>query len=332
MRDALYRKESSPETVLARIVNGRSLFFESAKERKKFHVLWSELWDEVRDNYSREHDVCAKARARFLELNDKCFATIRTLDQQNVGIEVMTNPDFMELSHITTMISTALIMFNTPEKLGDSPDDLIEKTNTMEQIIDELSNSLIEGDARIYQLKISLKGAKPPIWRRILIPSSMELIDLHHAIQATMGWYNCHLYQFKQGHNYFQPNPDPEFMGFGRFENVDSTGIRIGNLLQSEKDKIDYEYDFGDSWEHTVLLEKILEPEEGKPYPVCIKGKRTCPPEDCGGIWGYYNLLDLLGNPKNEEHEGMFEWIGGKIDPETFDLDEANARLKHYFK
>jgi hypothetical protein len=332
MRDALYRKETSPETVLARITSGRSLFFESAEEQECFHALWSELWDEVQGNYSRKHDVCAKPRSRFLELNDKCFATIRTLDQQNVGMEVMTNPDFMELSHITTMISAALIMFNTPEKLDDSPDDLIEKTGMLEQIIDELSNSLIEGDVSIYQLKVSIKGAKPPIWRRILIPASMELIDLHHAIQAAMGWYNCHLHQFRQGRTNFVPNPDPEFMGFGGFDDVDSKGMRIDHLLQSEKDKISYEYDFGDSWEHTVLLEKILEPEEGKPYPVCIKGKRACPPEDCGGIWGYYNLLDILENPADEEHEEMLEWVGGKIDPETFDLDEANARLKYYFK
>jgi len=107
--------------------------------------------------------------------------------------------------------------------------------------------------------------------------------------------------------------------------------VRVGDLLQKEKDKIVYEYDFGDSWEHTVTLEKILDPEEGQVYPVCIKGKRACPPEDCGGIWGYYNLLEILDDPKCDEHQGILDWVGGTIDPEAFDLEVANARVRQRF-
>jgi len=337
MRDALYQGCKNPEEVLARVAAGRSLFFASSEDQEEFHDLWSELWDDLRDRYSRKDDICAKARSKFLAINDKCFAAMRQLDERGTGMEIMKNPAFMEFGKLTAMISSTLIMFNAPEMLDAPPGDLGEMTEMLEAAIDDLTGRLAShppGDGaagKIYQLKVSLKGSKPPIWRRILVPSEMKLVDLHHTIQAAMGWHNCHLHQFKHGRTCFQPDPDPEFMGFWGFDDVDSAGVRIGDLLQSEKDKIGYEYDFGDSWEHVVLLEKILEPEDGQAYPVCIKGKRACPPENCGGLWGYYNLLEILENPKDEEYEGMLEWVGGKIDPEAFDLAEANARLKRYF-
>ncbi|NLX24724.1 MAG: plasmid pRiA4b ORF-3 family protein [Lentisphaerae bacterium] len=217
----------------------------------------------------------------------------------------------------------------------------------LDEAIDRLSDQLLESAPKnkpkvkaakkndrqeIYQLKISLKGSKPPIWRRILIPAEMELIDLHDAIQASMGWDGYHLHQFKQGNTFYLPEPDDEFTGFGGFDTEDSSGVRIDQLLRTEKDKIEYEYDFGDSWDHEVLLEKVLEPAAGAVYPVCVKGKGACPPEDCGGLWGYYNLLEILGDPEDEEHEGMLAWAGGPIDPAAFDLDEANARLREWFK
>jgi len=338
MRDALYQGCKNPEEVLARVAAGRSLFFASSEDQEEFHDLWSVLWDDLRRDYSKEADSCAEARSKFLVINDKCFAAMRQLDGRGMGMEIVENPAFLEFGKLTAMISSTLVMFNAPEILDELPGDLDEMTKLLNVAIDDLIERLTTGgaaassaDGRIFQLKVSLKGAKPPIWRRILVPSDMELIDLHHAIQATMGWYDYHLHQFKLGRTFFQPDPDPEFMGFGGFETEDSAGVQICDLLRSEKEKIDYEYDFGDSWEHVVLLEKIVEPEEGQAYPVCIKGKRACPPEDCGGLWGYYNLLEILENPKDEEYEGMLEWVGGKIDPEAFDLAEANARLKRYF-
>lgn len=338
MRDALYNGCKNPEEVLARVAAGRDLFFDSAVDQEEFHDLWSGLWDELRQKYSRKDDICAEVRSKILAINDKGLAAIRLLDGQGTGLEIMENPAFLELGRLNAMVSSTLIMFNSPESLGEMPEDFKEMTEMLNATIDGLVEQLAKGGTastvgggRIYQLKVSLKGAKPPIWRRILVPSDMELVDLHNAIQASMGWYNCHLHQFKQGRTFFQPNPDEEFMGFGGFETEDSTGVRICDLLRSEKEKIDYEYDFGDSWEHVVLLEKILEPEEGQAYPVCVKGKRACPPEDCGGLWGYYNLLEILGNPKDEEYEEMLEWVGGSIDPEAFDLAEAKARMKRWF-
>jgi len=345
MRDALFRGCDKPDEVLARVASGRLLVFPSAGEQDDFHRLWGMLWEDVRKEYSKEGDVCAEARSRFLELNDRCLAVMRHLDRQGIGMEaLLENPAFMEFNHLSAMIASMLELFNRPDEFGEVPDNVDAMVGTLGEALDQLIETLKGGgeaqesqvgelaeEDAIYQLKVSLKGAKPPIWRRILIPADMELADLHHAIQASMGWENCHLHQFKKGRTRFQPNPNPDFMGFGGGQDVDSAGIRIGDLLRSEKEKIGYEYDFGDGWEHIILLEKILDPEEGQTYPVCIKGKRACPPEDCGGLWGYYDLLEILGNPKDEGHEGMLEWVGGKIDPEAFELAEANARLKYYF-
>ncbi len=175
----------------------------------------------------------------------------------------------------------------------------------------------------IYQLKITLKRAKPPIWRRIQLSGDTLLPDLHKIIQATMGWTNSHLHQFIHQRMFFGP-PDP----MGMMDLEDYRKIKVSDLLQKEKAKMSYEYDFGDGWEHEVLLEKILEKDPKVKYPVCLKGKNACPPEDCGGVWGYADLVQVMQDPQHEEHEEMKEWLGGELDPEAFDLDEVNRRLR----
>ncbi len=175
-----------------------------------------------------------------------------------------------------------------------------------------------------YQLKVTLKGAKPPIWRRLLVPSVIRLDELHLVIQQTMGWFNCHLHQFAADGLYFGI-PDDDF-GLD-FEVVDETQIELRQLLGREKDAMVYEYDFGDGWEHKIVLEAILPTDETQTLPACIKGKRACPPEDCGGVWGYENLLKILSDPSDPEHESMLEWIGGDFDAEAFDVKAANVAL-----
>ena len=174
----------------------------------------------------------------------------------------------------------------------------------------------------VYQLKVSLDGMKPPIWRRILLPAHMNLKDLHRAIQASMGWADYHLHQFVQRGMFFGL-PDDEF----GMHIEDENEYTISDLLPQEKDKMKYEYDFGDSWEHTVLLEKILPADDTLQLPSCIKGKRACPPEDCGGIWGYQELLEIIHDPSHPEYEETLEWLGGKYDPEHFDLAAVNRKL-----
>lgn len=180
-----------------------------------------------------------------------------------------------------------------------------------------------KNDHPIYQLKVTLKGARPPIWRRIQVPSNITLGKLHHIIQLAMGWYDCHMHEFEvQGQSYGQPLPD-----YG-LDIKNETRIRLNQFVTHEKFKFFYIYDMGDGWEHEILVEKMLEPDSDTRYPVCIKGKRACPPEDCGGVWGYADFLEAIGDPQHAEHQELLEWVGGEFDAEAFDLAEVNQQLK----
>ena len=178
----------------------------------------------------------------------------------------------------------------------------------------------------IYQIQISLNGSKPKIWRRLLIPADLLLSDFHKLIQTTMGWTNSHLHQFiKLGIFYSQRYENDDY--WEEMDNVDYSDIKVFDLLQKEKESITYEYDFGDSWEHTILLEKILPNDEKSKLPICLAGKMNCPPEDCGGIWGYAAMLDILTQPDHEEYEHCYEWFDDDFDPKHFDKDEINQML-----
>ena len=178
-----------------------------------------------------------------------------------------------------------------------------------------------------YQLKVTLNGAKPPIWIRILVPNDIQLGKLHIVLQVLMGWTNSHLHQFVSGRTFYGIQDD-EFSF--EMEVEDENKYKLNQLLISEKDSFKYEYDFGDGWEHKIVLEKILPYEKDKQLPRCIKGKRACPPEDCGGIWGYQELLDILKNPEHTEYEDMVEWLGGEFDSEAFSISETNEMLEEY--
>jgi hypothetical protein len=176
-----------------------------------------------------------------------------------------------------------------------------------------------------YQLKITLKHCRPPVWRRIVVPADITLAVLHDAVQAAMGWENSHLHVFAKGRQqYGEPEPGAIF-GAGP---KDERKVRLNQVLTSEGDKLLYEYDFGDSWLHEIQLDEI---HTGAPPwpPVCLAGKGACPPEDCGGVPGYYHFLDAMADRKHPEHREMRDWYGGKFDPAAFDLDEINARLQH---
>lgn len=175
---------------------------------------------------------------------------------------------------------------------------------------------------QIYQIKVTLRGLRPPIWRRIQVTGDATLAKLHKIIQTAMGWGNYHLHVFSLGGLEFG-DPDAE-LGIRS-----GARVKLGQLITAEKTKFKYEYDFGDSWEHDLLVEKILEPEPGAKYPRCLTGKRACPPEDVGGIWGYAEFLEAIHDPANPEHDELLEWIGGEFDPEAFDLDDVNIALAH---
>lgn len=202
---------------------------------------------------------------------------------------------------------------------------------------------------QVHELKITLRRSKPAIWRRIAVPSDIPLSDLHIVIQIVMGWTNSHLHQFVVRNPQAKPTPQ-ELLSLdmlARFDRLmmasrdrcwsdprmeleeaeDETKTKLCELAPAVKSKLIYEYDFGDGWDHQIDVVKIGPPAQGIDYPVCLKGKLACPPEDCGGIWGYYQMLEVLKDPKHEQHEDISDWIGDSFDPERFDLDEINAEL-----
>ncbi len=174
----------------------------------------------------------------------------------------------------------------------------------------------------VYQLKITLAGIKPLIWRRVEI-DDCSLLDLHEVIQVCMGWDSSHLWRFEVGgHQY------GEEMG-GDLDFLPAHRTKLSQLVHRGVKKFKYVYDFGDNWEHLIQIERVLEADPTVEYPRCVKGSRSGPPEDCGGPWGYADLLEAIQNPDHPEHEEMLEWVGGDFDPEAFDLDEVNEELEH---
>lgn len=176
----------------------------------------------------------------------------------------------------------------------------------------------------IYQVKIQLEGVRPPIWRRILLSSGVTLSKFHDIIQLSMGWTDSHLHMFEKDGELFGP-PDPY-----AFQSLSSERTKLSLLLRQQKEFLRYEYDFGDGWSHKVTLEKIMPFDASIPLPLCAKGTRSCPPEDCGGPWGYSHLLEVLSDPAHEEHDELSEWVGDYFSPEEFDLALVNELLREH--
>jgi hypothetical protein len=173
----------------------------------------------------------------------------------------------------------------------------------------------------VYQLKITLQGIGPPIWRRVQV-QDCTLAKLHDLIQTCFGWEGYHLHVFEVGgEQYGGPDPD------GMMEYKDERRAKLSQIVARGHKKFAYVYDFGDNWGHVIQVEKTLPAEAGVHYPRCIAGKRACPPEDCGGPWGYQELLEAIGNPRNKRHEELLEWLGDEFDPEKCDLDAINEEL-----
>jgi hypothetical protein len=176
----------------------------------------------------------------------------------------------------------------------------------------------------IYGIKVTLLGTRPPIWRRLLVPASMTLAKLHDVLQTAMGWHDCHMHEFRAGERHFG-RPDPEDISMGM--QVDERNIRLSSVLRRPGAKLIYTYDFGDNWEHAIVLEKLLPLLPDMTSPICIDGSLACPPDDCGGIPGFYELLDALADPNHEQHQEMRDWIGGDFDPQAFSVEEVNRKL-----
>ena len=182
----------------------------------------------------------------------------------------------------------------------------------------------------VYQVKITLRDvSKPPVWRRVLVRAGITLRDVHEVIQQAMGWENCHMHVFSTGWQEYG-SPDPEL------GHASDKKARLSEVLAVPGDRLRYTYDFGDDWEHDIVLEEIRSAEPGKAYPVCVAGKGACPPEDCGGAWGYASLKEILASPSHEEHEEMLDWLGldsaAEFDPSELSITGVNDRLGRLVK
>lgn len=183
-------------------------------------------------------------------------------------------------------------------------------------------NTIITSLRSIYQLKVTLKYIRPPIWRRFVIVSSESLADLHIALQIVMGWTDSHLHEFSKEKGRYGV-PDEDFPS----DIHNESKFRIDQVLKQEKDELLYTYDFGDGWDHEVVLEKILPFDTKTQWPTCLNGGRACPPEDIGGAPGYEMFLEAIADPNHPEHDSLTEWLGEPFDSEHFDLAEVNDLL-----
>ena len=185
-----------------------------------------------------------------------------------------------------------------------------------------------KASAPIYHLKAVLSETKPPVWRRLQVPGNANLGWLHAVLQVAMGWTNSHLHLFRLGD---QVCSDPAFQ-LDEYEGdppvLDEKKTILMNAAPRAGAVLRYEYDLGDSWTHVITVGKITEPDP--PFAGmarCLDGARACPPEDCGGVGGYANLLKIIKNPRHKEHKSMLEWLGGRFDSEAFDRDKVNTYL-----
>jgi hypothetical protein len=176
----------------------------------------------------------------------------------------------------------------------------------------------------VHRIRVTLAGSRPPIWRRLEVASTITLRALHDVLQAAFGWEDYHMWVFESP--------------LGRYGVADrelhianAAARRLGQVAPAPQDRFSYTYDFGDDWEHAILVEAVTQAEPGIAYPRCLAGRRACPPEDCGGIWGYGYLLEILADPKHEEHEDRLEWLGldsaDQFDPTAFDLAQTNTAV-----
>jgi len=211
---------------------------------------------------------------------------------------------------------------------------------------------------KIYTIRVALRGSKPPIWRKLAVPAEITLGQLHEVIQIAMGWTDSHLHGFtvkddslkrsreevermleqgrwnevfsaSRGMRVFGPSTTPFGDPMGS-DDEDEDAVTLAEVCPKVKSKLTYEYDFGDSWEHLITVQKIEDPKQGVAYPVCLSGKKASPPEDCGGIFGYYDMLEVINDPSNEGYEDCREWLGDDFDPEAVDLEEINACLAQW--
>ncbi len=179
---------------------------------------------------------------------------------------------------------------------------------------------------RILELKVTLSDILPPIYRKIQVPDFYTLHQLHHLIQLAFEWENTHLYSFFDKDREISVFEDD----FSEKQPENAKEITLKEILKNQKDRLMYLYDFGDNWEHTIVLEKISDVDTAKRYPVCISGQRNAPPEDVGGIFGFEDFLEAINDMEHPQHDDFIDWYGRFFDEMAFSRSKINTRLNSY--
>jgi hypothetical protein len=181
---------------------------------------------------------------------------------------------------------------------------------------------------RFYLLKITLLNMPHPIWRQFVVPSNISLSKLHEVIQVVMGWHNCHMHSFLLGKQQYMSKMAIDCDPFGDNDSLPEEKYTLESLLSKKGAKIGYWYDFGDDWMHEIVVGNADYTNSEVKSPICcIEGVGACPPEDCGGPYGFFSFCEAMADPKHPEHGELKEWFGGKFDPKHFDIDAVNRRL-----
>ncbi len=360
MRDELYGSGGDLRRVLSRCLQGRPVRFYSRAQEKAFHRFLHQMWEEVQRSYDPLADGTAgKLRQRALQIYDDHLMWMRSLDTRGFTPGDLPVRSLFEIGQAVGQIGQLLAALNHIQSISDDEFQTMEevlrlleaaiweKIEAVEAALGEPSGARPEGaptaqdraaspgnapPRTLYILKVTLKGVRPPIWRRIRVPGSFTLSDLHRVLQIAMGWRNHHLHSFSiRGTDY--GDPSTALKGFLCYENEGS--YTLEELLPREGLTFGYEYDFGDGWEHTVTVEKILpfaggETAAGARRAVCLKGRRACPPEDCGGADRYGRLLARLKQPPGSAPPDARECpqTGDDFDPERFSIEQINRALE----
>ncbi|MGO9923375.1 MAG: plasmid pRiA4b ORF-3 family protein [Isosphaeraceae bacterium] len=250
------------------------------------------------------------------------FAERMRLDESDQKVVALT---LNEMSEIRKRVAPAIRRVDS----GMKRNSLRHVLDITDKAVENFQGiGLIAVKERIYQLKVTLKGIKPPIWRRFQV-RDCTLDKLHERIQTAMGWTNSHLHHFKiDGALYGDPWLLDENFVEMKYKNSRATMLSKILPKSGQRFQFDYEYDFGDSWWHEVLFEGCLRVTPGQRYPLCLEGERACPPEDSGGTSGYRKFLESLADPDDDQFEQCADWIGGVFRPEQFDPEKATKRMQ----
>lgn len=181
----------------------------------------------------------------------------------------------------------------------------------------------------LLQLKVTLEGSRPSIWRSLLVPADIKLSNLHAVLQTSMGWEQCHLHCFHHGGLTYEPKTGGKPGIFSFLERSrDEAKVSLVELVNAQDEYLVYEYDFGDCWQHEILVEKVMPIGDGGVRRArCLAGERACPPEDCGGLPGFDHLLEVMANRKHPEYRDMLDWLGERFDPKAFDAARVDKEL-----